>query len=251
MRHKLCRSFHPWCPGVKNRCLWLLVVGVTFPLVFQADISVEPTLMWPLPWPCTMTLVLYGVIGRSGLQMWEWIFFSFRRSNVLQGQCIIVVTSVGQQPLFTEPSVSAHNAVPWMSQDAFKLIDGLLQDCGISTVCRQWKYYILLVYCCHIEGILPKGPYLPCVSMAGRALLAGYHRYIWSDNAHSTTIAMIKLQSDLHSLATPHTSLSWVSYGVSFMSYMKKNDGDISREHCATVSHKWAITCGLDENIND
>ena len=29
----------------------------------------------------------------------------------------------------------------------------------------------------HIEGILPKGPYLPCVSMAGRALLAGYHWY--------------------------------------------------------------------------
>ena len=27
------------------------------------------------------------------------------------------------------------------------------------------------------EGILPKGPYLPCVNMAGRALLAGYHRY--------------------------------------------------------------------------
>ena len=25
MRHKLCRSFHPWCPGVKNRCLWLIV----------------------------------------------------------------------------------------------------------------------------------------------------------------------------------------------------------------------------------
>ena len=27
-----------------------------------------------------------------------------------------------------------------------------------------------------LEGILPKGPYLPCVSMAGRALLAGYPR---------------------------------------------------------------------------
>ena len=26
------------------------------------------------------------------------------------------------------------------------------------------------------EGILPKGPYRPCVSMAGRALLAGYPR---------------------------------------------------------------------------
>ena len=29
----------------------------------------------------------------------------------------------------------------------------------------------------HIKGILPKGPYLPRVSMAGRALLAGYRRY--------------------------------------------------------------------------
>ena len=32
-------------------------------------------------------------------------------------------------------------------------------------------------YCIkEIEGILPKGPYLPCVSMAGRVLLARYHR---------------------------------------------------------------------------
>ena len=29
------------------------------------------------------------------------------------------------------------------------------------------------------RGILPKGPYLPCVSMAGRALLAGCPRYIY------------------------------------------------------------------------
>ena len=29
----------------------------------------------------------------------------------------------------------------------------------------------------YIKGILPKGPYLLCVSMAGRALFAGYHRY--------------------------------------------------------------------------
>ena len=24
MRHKLCRSFHPWCPGVNTRCLAIL-----------------------------------------------------------------------------------------------------------------------------------------------------------------------------------------------------------------------------------
>ena len=29
----------------------------------------------------------------------------------------------------------------------------------------------------HIDGILPKGPYLPCLRMKDRALLAGYHRY--------------------------------------------------------------------------
>ena len=37
----------------------------------------------------------------------------------------------------------------------------------------------LLCLAVYVEGILPKGPYLPCVSMvsmAGRALLAGYHR---------------------------------------------------------------------------
>ena len=38
--------------------------------------------------------------------------------------------------------------------------------------CWHWHWHTL-----HIEGILPKGPYLPCVSMAGRALLAGYPRY--------------------------------------------------------------------------
>ena len=30
----------------------------------------------------------------------------------------------------------------------------------------------------YIDGILPKGPYPPCLRMANRALLAGYHRYI-------------------------------------------------------------------------
>ena len=39
MRHKLCRSFHPWCPGVKNRCLLPLwgespVTGEFYMVVF-------------------------------------------------------------------------------------------------------------------------------------------------------------------------------------------------------------------------
>ena len=39
-----------------------------------------------------------------------------------------------------------------------------------------------LAYNQHVEGILPKGPYLPCVSMADRALMAGYRR---CDHAHT------------------------------------------------------------------
>ena len=35
----------------------------------------------------------------------------------------------------------------------------------------------ILVCCPYFEGILRKGPYLPCVSMAGRAILAGYPRF--------------------------------------------------------------------------
>ena len=34
------------------------------------------------------------------------------------------------------------------------------------------KFNISMVSCA-------TGPYLPCVSMAGKALLAGYHRYVW------------------------------------------------------------------------
>ena len=45
----------------------------------------------------------------------------------------------------------------------------------LSTVIGRHRTYI--------EGILPKGPYLPCVSMAGRALLAGYHRHQSADTA--------------------------------------------------------------------
>ena len=49
-------------------------------------------------------------------------------------------------------------------------------------LCNNWYQCTLHRSGCHIshiiEGILPKGPYLPCVSMAGRSLLAGYPRYL-------------------------------------------------------------------------
>ena len=38
------------------------------------------------------------------------------------------------------------------------------------------KYFTLFIIW-YIDGILPKGPYPPCLHMADRALLAGYHQY--------------------------------------------------------------------------
>ena len=53
---------------------------------------------------------------------------------------------------------------------------------GCKCLCKHnHKIHLASLYCplaTVIKGILPKGPYLPCVSMAGRALLAGYHRHI-------------------------------------------------------------------------
>ena len=44
---------------------------------------------------------------------------------------------------------------------------------------RHIELLDVLLSSLNIEGILPKGPYLQCVSMAGWALLAGYPRYVW------------------------------------------------------------------------
>ena len=53
----------------------------------------------------------------------------------------------------------------------------------------------------HVECILPKGPYLPCVSMAGRALLTGYHRcvsiHIHIKQWHVITAPCIQFNSGL------------------------------------------------------
>ena len=46
----------------------------------------------------------------------------------------------------------------------------------------DWFDFITASWIWYVKGILPKGPYLPCVSMAGRALFAGYHRCMLHHN---------------------------------------------------------------------
>ena len=55
-----------------------------------------------------------------------------------------------------------------------KYVDSLLCACMFIVVIS----YFLVASCNpYIEGMLPKGPYPPCLRMADRALLAGYPRY--------------------------------------------------------------------------
>ena len=58
-----------------------------------------------------------------------------------------------------------------------------------------------------------------------------YCGYVWYDSAERIKITMIKLRSCLHSRTTPHTPPLRARYGVSFVSYTKKNHRDILRVH--------------------
>ena len=59
--------------------------------------------------------------------------------------------------------------------DAKNIIPQYISKNMPTVFCELFCYSDSVRYC---EGILPKGLYLPCVSMAGWALLAGYHRFV-------------------------------------------------------------------------
>ena len=61
---------------------------------------------------------------------------------------------------------------PWWGGQMSRIVTGVTSDVGVPST-----YLVITMISTHIEGILPKGPYLPCVSMAVRALLAGCPRY--------------------------------------------------------------------------
>ena len=62
-------------------------------------------------------------------------------------------------------------------QSVYKLCFSFLKHLRYQYQYNQ-HWYASYETCLNIEGMLPKGPYLLCVSMAGRAPLAGCHRYM-------------------------------------------------------------------------
>ena len=73
---------------------------------------------------------------------------------------------------------------------------------------------------CQIEGILPKGPYPPCLRMADRALLAGYPR-----NINRTLRQMIPSMPYLHGLMIRWTN----KHGLTITQYYVQHDNNKCR----------------------
>ena len=75
------------------------------------------------------------------------------------------ITPANMGPTWADRTQGGHILAPWTVQSG-KL-------CPWAHVEAPFSYAVEYIsrLSCH------KGPYLPCVSMAGRALLAGYHRY--------------------------------------------------------------------------
>ena len=93
----------------------------------------------------------------------------------------------------------------------------------------------------YINGILPKGPYPPCIGMADRALLAGYHRYhgqIKHNIEHNTKGRKFDFIQTMNSQKTSQSSTLRVSFGVYFLlfGYKIPQDMECVLYHVGTVS---------------
>ena len=81
---------------------------------------------------------------------------------------------------------------------------------------------VLYAYKPQFEGILPKGPYLPCVSMAGRALLAGYPRIMHVSNAKLWFVSICLNNRYIDLWNTTHSSRRFIAH----MSMSLENNSD-------------------------
>ena len=64
----------------------------------------------------------------------------------------------------------------WFADECY--LAGWVHHATVTWISRMMQSHAIMGWLCDFEDILPKGPYLPCLSMAGRALLAGYSQFL-------------------------------------------------------------------------
>ena len=84
----------------------------------------------------------------------------------------------------------------------------------------------------NIEGILPKGPYPPCLRMAGRALLAGYHRHVFMIFGYSESISNVGLFHDNENKRKLHSLIPGIIYAHQLIQLHPIHDINIKWSFC-------------------
>ena len=130
MRHKLCRSFHPWCPGVKNRCLWLLL---------------------------SLLLIVYG----AGLGKWHCLAHRPYSCQVTERmECNVVIhpppsvyPKTGNGALRDQWAIKYYcqNDSPTIVFTARNFVHGnYVTSENIPRVCKSWKWLLIYVFATYI-----------------------------------------------------------------------------------------------------
>ena len=109
-----------------------------------------------------------------GLLLWHWDTWWRHQTETFSA---LLALCAGNSPV---PVNSPHKG-QWRGALMFSLIcariNNWVNNREAGDLRRHRGHFdVSVMTISQIEGILPKGPYLPCVSMADRALLAGYHR---------------------------------------------------------------------------
>ena len=112
---------------------------------------------------CEYLYVLYDVCGLT------IIYLVLCGHSDSQAGCLCVIRFYAEKIQYYKHHSTSNRSSSYLNSDGFEDVFHLNAKRNIYL----WKT--------HIEGILPKGPYPPCLRMADRAFLAGYPRYS-SDN---------------------------------------------------------------------
>ena len=131
------------------------------------------------PWTLLSGYIWYVVHFRSRLQLYFKVHYSYRRKTDHAGNCPNSARFISGISKRLGPQIDGlPNAARTVAfHDDFTTWKRFPHYWPFMRWILSYQLAVLRFWWHHIEGVLPKGPYLPCVSMAGRALLEGYHRY--------------------------------------------------------------------------
>ena len=136
--------------------------------------------------------ILTNKVRDKSKSTWMWRFAQWMHHEVHGGGKIAQPSVLGfclhrkWNGAFTGQNITPM----WLWDQQVLVFPGDLTTCSIQAwinntkMKTKWEQWDKSNWDCmpdrliHIKGILPKGPYQPCLSMPGRALLAGYPRYV-------------------------------------------------------------------------